>query len=55
MIVYFTASIVGKRHYLSNYNKIIDILKSKNYQVISDHIITSTEAQIRLEKKEDRL
>lgn len=55
MTVYFTASIVGKKYYLSQYLKIIDILKSKRCEVISDHIINSTEAQIRLEKKEDRL
>lgn len=55
MTVYFTASIIGKRHYLANYVKIIDILRAKNHQVISDHIIDSTKAQIRFEKKEDRL
>ena len=55
MTIYFTASIVGKRHYLDNYLKIIEIFKSKNLKVISDHIINTTEAQIRLEKVQDRL
>ncbi|MBM3283848.1 hypothetical protein FJY90_06420, partial [Candidatus Gottesmanbacteria bacterium] len=55
MTVYFTASIVGKRHYLSNYQKIIGILKAKNLEVISDHIINTTEAQIRMEKVEERI
>ena len=55
MKVYFTASIVGKKYHLANYLKIIDILKSKNCQVISDHIIKSTESEVKLEKKEDRL
>ena len=55
MKVYFTASIVGKKHHLINYLKIIDILKSKDCEVISDHIIKSTESEVKLEKKEDRL
>ena len=55
MKVYFTASIVGKKYHLINYLKIIDILKSKNCQVISDHIIKSTESEVKLENKEDRL
>jgi len=55
MRVYFTASIIGKRHYLDNYLKIIAVLKAKNCEVISDHIIKSTESQIKLETKEKRL
>lgn len=55
MIVYFTASIVGKKQYLANYLKIIEIIKSKHYQIISDHIINATVEQIRMEKREDRL
>lgn len=55
MHAYFTASIVGKKQYLSNYLAIIDILKKRNWSVQSDHIIKSTEEEIRLEKKEDRL
>src|SRR3989338_7720279 len=55
MTVYFTASIVGKKYHLINYLKIIDILKSKNCGVISDHIIKSTESEVKLEIKEDRL
>ncbi len=55
MTVYFTASIVGKKHYLRHYLRIISCLKSEGYDVISDHIINATEQEIRLEKKEDRL
>lgn len=55
MVVYFTASIVGKKHYLSNYLKIIDILKNKGCQTISDHIINSAESTIRLETREERI
>jgi hypothetical protein len=55
MKVYFTASIAGKKHYLANYLKIIDVLKSKNCEVISDHIIKSEESKVRMETAEERL
>lgn len=55
MRVYFTGSIVGKKQYLKNYLRIIEILKNKGYQVISDHIIKHTPEAIKIEKKEDRL
>ena len=55
MTVYFTASVVGKKKYSSNYLKIIEIIKNKNFSIISDHIINTTEAQIRIETKEERL
>lgn len=55
MNVYFTASIVGKKKYLSNYLKIIKLLESKNFSIISDHIINTTESQIHFETKEERL
>ncbi len=54
MNIYFTASIVGKKQYLPNYLKIIDILKQENHQVACEHIINSTEAQINLQTKENR-
>lgn len=53
--VYFTASITGKKHYLDNYLKIIRFLENKNCQVIYNHIINSTESEVKLEKKEDRI
>lgn len=55
MRVYFTASIVGKKYHLNNYLKIVEYLKAKGYEVISDHIINTTEAKIRIESKEERL
>lgn len=55
MQAYFTASITGKKQYLVNYLKIIDYLKSKGYQVISDHIIKTTEDYIRPLGREERL
>ena len=55
MNVYFTASVVGKKQYLAQYQKIIDILRAKQYDVVSDHIINATEQKIRIENREDRL
>ena len=52
---YFTASIVGKKDFLSDYLKIIDLLKSKDCEVISDHIIRSTVSEVKLENRDDRL
>lgn len=55
MIAYFTASIVGKKYHLTNYQRIINYLKSKNIEVISDHIINTNEDEIRFESKEKRI
>jgi 2'-deoxynucleoside 5'-phosphate N-hydrolase len=55
MNIYFTASIVGKKQFLPNYEKIISILESKGHKVISEHIVKTTEPEIRLESKEARL
>jgi hypothetical protein len=54
MNIYFTASIVGKKSYLQNYLKIIEILNKKNHKVSSDHIIKSSENQINLQTEEQR-
>ena len=55
MKVYFTASIAGKKQYLTNYLQIIDILKAKKFEIISDHIIKSEELKVRMETAEERL
>jgi hypothetical protein len=55
MRVYFTASIVGKRHREEKYRKIIDHLKRMKCDVQSDHILKTTEDDIRLESKEARI
>jgi len=56
MIAYFTASIAGgKKYYLKNYIKIVDILKSKKIEVISDHILNVNEQKVNLQTKEERL
>lgn len=49
MNVYFTASIVGKKKYLSNYLRIIDILHGCGARVTSDHIIDASEPQINMQ------
>ena len=55
MLVYFTGSIVGKDRYIAGYTKILDILKSKGFETISDHIMKVTEQEIRMEKRDERL
>ncbi len=54
MKAYFTASIVGKKHNLANYLALIEALKKRNIDVQADHIINTTEEQIRLETREER-
>jgi len=55
MLVYFTASIVGKKRFLKNYLHILSCFQSKNFDVLADHILKTTEQEIRFEKKEERL
>ena len=55
MKVYFTASITGKKQYLPNYLKIVRYLESKGHTVQAHHILDSTESEMRLKTKEDRL
>jgi hypothetical protein len=55
MNVYFTASIVGKKDYLKNYEAVVDILKNKGFTVQADHILNMTESAINLETRENRL
>jgi len=55
MNIYFTASIVGKKHHLTQYEHIIKIAKSHGATIQSDHIMKSTEDNIRMETKEERL
>ena len=54
MNIYFTASIVGKKDYLLNYIKIIEILKSHGHKVASDHIIKASENKINMQSQLDR-
>lgn len=55
MKVYFTASITGKKHYLSNYLKIVQHLESLGHNIQAHHILDSTESEMRLKTKTDRL
>jgi hypothetical protein len=55
MHAYFTASIVGKKHYLKNYQAILDIVKSQGITVTSDHIINMDESTIHFETLKERL
>lgn len=55
MQVYFTASIVGRKYHLKNYLKIIELLRERKFDVISDHIINANESEIYLGTVEDRL
>lgn len=55
MHAYFTASIVGKKHYLNNYLAIIQLLKEQGITVTSDHIITTDESTIHFETRKERL
>jgi len=55
MRAYFTASIVGKKYHLANYQKIISLLKDKGLDVTSDHILNTTEDHIHFESREERL
>lgn len=54
MTAYFTASIVGKKHYLPQYLSILEAFKKRGIEVQSDHILKTTEEQIRLETKQER-
>ncbi|MFZ5845197.1 MAG: nucleoside 2-deoxyribosyltransferase [Patescibacteria group bacterium] len=55
MLAYFTASIVGKKYHLEKYQKIIDLLEERGIEVIAEHILGTTEDQIRLQGKRERL
>jgi len=55
MRAYFTASIVGKKYHLAKYNKIIGLFEKHGVTVDSGHILNTTEEQIRLETREERI
>jgi hypothetical protein len=55
MLVYFTASIVGKKYHEEKYKNIIQHLHRLEFDVLSDHILKTTEDDIRFEKKEERI
>ena len=55
MRAYFTASIVGKKHYLANYLTVIQTLTDQGIHVDSDHIIKTDESTIHMETLKERL
>jgi 2'-deoxynucleoside 5'-phosphate N-hydrolase len=55
MNCYFTASIVGKKYYLLNYNKIVECVKKFGIKIQAEHILDTSENEIRLESREKRI
>jgi hypothetical protein len=55
MNIYFTASIVGKKNFLSNYMVIVNYLRAKGFTVQAEHIVNVSEAEIHMETREQRL
>jgi len=55
MLAYFTASIVGKKYHLKNYQRISQILQDRNVEVIDEHIMRVSEHDIQIQTKEKRL
>lgn len=55
MQAYFTASLAGKKYHLTKYQKILSYLTSKGITVQAEHILGTTESQISLETKQQRL
>ena len=55
MRCYFTASIAGKKQYLTHYRAIVSELEKQGSEVLADHVLNQTESQIRLETREERL
>ncbi len=55
MKAYFTASVVGKKYHLADYERIVSLLSSRGIEVAAEHILQASEAKIRIESKEDRI
>lgn len=55
MRAYFTASIVGRKYHLTNYQKISDILKSKDVDASDNHVLNVSEKDIQMQTKAERL
>jgi hypothetical protein len=55
MNIYFTASIVGKKYHQANYQRIVRILTEQGNTVQSDHVLKTTESDIHMETKAQRL
>lgn len=55
MLAYFTASIVGKKYHIDKYRRIVELLKSKEVNVVDEHILNVSEKDIQLQSREKRL
>lgn len=55
MRAYFTASIVGRKYHLNNYQKIGEILRSHGVTVMDEHILNVSEKDIQMQSKDMRL
>ena len=55
MRAYFTASIVGRKFHLGNYQKISEILRSQGVEVLDEHILKVSEKDIQMQSKDERL
>lgn len=55
MNCYFTASIVGKKYYLLNYDQIVKTIRKKGIKIQAEHILETSEDEIRLESREKRI
>ncbi len=55
LTVYFTGSIAAKEQYLPKYQRIVEFLTSNGHKVIAEHIFDSTESDIRLKKRDERI
>ena len=53
--VYFTASIVGKKNFLTEYKVIVGALRAKGFTVQAEHILNVSEAEIHMETRDVRL
>lgn len=55
MKAYFTASVVGKKYHLADYERIVSMLTSNGIEVTADHILKASEEKIRIESKSERI
>jgi len=54
MIIFFTASLSGKKLYLENYKKIVSVLEKLGHKVISEHIFKKSRLEVEKESWKER-
>lgn len=55
MTILFTASLEGKRHYLDQYQHIIEILEKRGSKVLSDHVMNAEPDEVYTLSEEQRI